>query len=223
VGIQADIVLEPPAQGRVVDLRGRTELAAPVPGVLEDPTGRRRLHMRRGGRAVSLLLLIWLLALVLGGLGLVPVPGVPRVISLRPSSGPPVVTERPRPRPARPDDLVEARAATVQVAPVVRRPAATQRPASTLPAAVAPARRPVASTPASTATPSRPTTSPAATHGPASKPSGTTSHGSSGTAPGHTLTAPGQTTNTTPGSPTPPGKGTPPGRGGNKTTTVPAG
>jgi hypothetical protein len=220
-----DIVLEPPAHGRVVDLRGRTELAVPVPGVLEDPTGRRRLHMRRGGRAVSLLLLVWLLALVLGGLGLVPVPGVPHVISLRPSSGPPGVTERPRPRPARPDDLVAARPAVFPAGSAAGRPATAYRPASKLPAAGQPARRP-ASTPGATTTPagtSQPASAPAAAHAPAVTKHAATPHGSSGTAPGHTQTAPGQTTNTTPGSPTPPGKGTPPGRGGNQATTVPTG
>src|SRR5689334_11623624 len=42
---------------------------------LEDPTGRRLRWMRRVGRAIALLFLLWLVALVLGALGVAPSPG----------------------------------------------------------------------------------------------------------------------------------------------------
>jgi len=44
------------------------------PAVLEDASGRRARWMRRAGRAVFVLFLAWLVAIVLGGLGLTPVP-----------------------------------------------------------------------------------------------------------------------------------------------------
>lgn len=216
-------VKETPALGRVLDLRGRSGTGVQPRGVLEDPSGRRRAHLRRVGRAVSLLLLLWLVALVLGGLGLVPVPGLPRLISLRPSSGPPAVATRPRPRPAQPADRVAARpsssapAAAGGPAAEGRRAAAprlaAKRQAARRPAATAkPAPAPAAQVPA--ATPSAPVTV---------TPAPTTTHGSSGSAPGHTQTSPARGTSTTPGNPIPPGNGNPYGRGGKHATTVPAG
>lgn len=73
--------------------------------ILEDPTGRRARWLRRGGRIVFLVFLVWLLAIVLGGLGLIPVAGIPLVHVLRPSQGPPVLTKLPTPRQPSPADL----------------------------------------------------------------------------------------------------------------------
>ena len=64
--------------------------------------------------------LAWLLAIVLGGLGLIPVAGIPFAQVLRPSQGPPVLTKLPTPRqpsasdrrPAVPAEVFAARTAT---------------------------------------------------------------------------------------------------------------
>jgi len=86
--------------------------------VLEDPTGKRARWMRWAGRFVFVLFLAWLLAVVLGGLGLTPVVGLPFTHVLRPSQGPPALGKvRPRQpsvsdlRPAVPAKVFAARAA----------------------------------------------------------------------------------------------------------------
>jgi len=85
-------------------MRGTTARGAEA-AVLEDASGRRARWMRRVGRVVFLLFLAWLVAIVLGGLGLTPVPGIPFTHSLRPSQGPPPLTRLPRPRPPSASDL----------------------------------------------------------------------------------------------------------------------
>lgn len=75
------------------------------PAVLEDPTGRRARWLRRAGRLVFVLFLVWLLAIVLGGLGLAPVAGIPLTHVLRPSSGPPPVVKATKPRQPSASDL----------------------------------------------------------------------------------------------------------------------
>jgi len=86
--------------------------------VLEDPTGRRARWLRRAGRVVFLLFLGWLLAIVLGGLGLVPVPGVPLARVLQPAQGPPALTKLPQPRQPSASDLRPAVTAAVFAAGV---------------------------------------------------------------------------------------------------------
>ena len=81
--------------------------------VLEDPTGRRARWYRRAGRFVSLLFLAWLLAIVLGGLGLIPVAGIPFAHVLQPSQGPPVLAKPPQPRQPSASDLRPAVSAKV--------------------------------------------------------------------------------------------------------------
>src|SRR5713101_5315233 len=73
--------------------------------VLEDPTGRRARWLRRAGRVVFLLFLAWLLAIVLGGFGLIPVAPIPFVHVLRPSQGPPALTKLPKSRSPSASDL----------------------------------------------------------------------------------------------------------------------
>jgi hypothetical protein len=86
--------------------------------VLEDPTGRRARWLRRAGRGVFLLFLAWLLAIVLGGLGLMPVTGIPFAHVLRPSQGPPELTKLPQPRQPSASDLRPAVSATAFAARV---------------------------------------------------------------------------------------------------------
>src|SRR5579864_8602925 len=81
--------------------------------VLEDPSGRRARWLRRAGRVVFLLFLAWLLAIVLGGLGLMPVAGIPFTHVLRPAQGPPALVELPKPRPPSAADLRPATTAAV--------------------------------------------------------------------------------------------------------------
>jgi hypothetical protein len=97
--------------------------------------------MRRAGRVVFLLFLGWLLAIVLGGLGLMPVAGIPLTRVLRPSQGPPPLAKLPKPlkpsasdlRPALPAKVFAARAAkAAQHAQQVRLRGRTATPAASL-------------------------------------------------------------------------------------------
>src|SRR5579859_1643561 len=76
-----------------------------VSGVLEDESGRRARWLRRAGRVVFVVFLAWLLVIVLGGLGLTPIAGIPLTHVLRPSPGPPPVAKLPKPRPPSASDL----------------------------------------------------------------------------------------------------------------------
>ncbi|MBE3035409.1 MAG: hypothetical protein IMZ74_19720 [Actinobacteria bacterium] len=147
------------------------------PAVLEDASGRRARWMRRAGRAVFVLFLAWLVAIVLGGLGLTPVPGIPLVRVLRPSQGPPPLTQLPQPQPPSAADRQPALPAVVASGPngTVGSPAqrAQTRPSLT------PAVR--------GKSPGRGTTAPGRTK-PAS--AGSALNGRSATAPGYTKPAP---------------------------------
>jgi hypothetical protein len=125
--------------------------------------------MRRAGRVVFLFFLAWLVAILLGGLGLTPIPRLPLAHTLRPSPGPPKV-KLPPPTPTPAADLVPA----LPVAAV---------PLPPLPgkSATAPGRT------KTTTTPGKSATAPGHTK--------TTTRGRSATAPGHTKT----TTTTTHG------------------------
>src|SRR5918999_927352 len=88
-------------------------LESPAPSggraVLEDATGRRGRWMRRLGRTLTVLLLVWLVVLVGGGLGLTPVANLPLGGVLRPSEGPEPLAVLPKPRKPSADDLRPAR------------------------------------------------------------------------------------------------------------------
>src|SRR5262249_18791035 len=96
-------------QPRVSDLRG-TAPAPSSPAVLEDPSGRRRRRLRLAARAVAVVLTLWLLALVLGSIGLNPVTGIPFSKVLRPVS-PPTPASLPAPKQPSKADLKPARPA----------------------------------------------------------------------------------------------------------------
>jgi hypothetical protein len=166
--------------------------------VLEDPTGRRARWMRRAGRVVFIVFLAWLLAILLGGLGLVPVGGIPLTHSLRPSTGPAPLAKSPQPRQPSASDLrpavpAPALAATTGAAgqlarsvPVPQRGQSGTAPGQTKTTTLGAAPGRSATAPGHTRT----TTT--ASHGGSSTAPGhtttTTSHGRSSTVPGHTKT-----------------------------------
>ena len=133
--------------------------------VLEDPTGRRARWLRRAGRCVFLLFLAWLLAIVLGGLGLIPVAGIPFVHTLRPSQGPPPLAKLPQPRQPSVSDLRPAVSAKAFAATVGK--GGQQAPGS------------------SAVTHGKSATAPGQTK---TSTSSTVTHGKSATAPGQTKT-----------------------------------
>src|SRR6476646_6859920 len=109
-----------------------TSIGAGGSSVLEDPTGRRARWLRRAGRVVFVVFLGWLVAIVLGGLGLMPVAGIPLTHALRPSQGPPVLTKLPEPRPPSTSDLRPALTAAVFKARTARAAAQAKRAAGAL-------------------------------------------------------------------------------------------
>jgi len=62
---------------------------------LEDPSGRRLRWMRRVGRAIALLFLLWFIALALGALGVAPSGGWHFGRALGPQSAPPPLARAP--------------------------------------------------------------------------------------------------------------------------------
>jgi hypothetical protein len=154
--------------------------------VLEDPTGRRARWLKRAGRGVSLLFLVWLLAVVLGGLGLIPVAGIPFTHVLQPSQGPPVLTKLPQLRQPSASDLRPAVPAKVFAATVGK--TGQQPPGGTTgshgKSATAPGQ--TKTSPSSTA-PGQTKTSPSSTA------PGQTKTSPSSTAPGQTKTSPSST------------------------------
>src|SRR4051794_41579383 len=98
-------------QTTIIDLRGSDSTPTGVGfGVLADPTGRRGRNLRRVGRAVAVLFAVWLAALALAGLGLLPGLGIPRASRTEIETGPPpleqgdplVAAEGTRPAPPSP-------------------------------------------------------------------------------------------------------------------------
>jgi hypothetical protein len=188
-------------QTTIIDLRGSDASAADAGfGVLADPTGRRRRGLRRAGRAVAVVFALWLAALALAGLGLLPAVGIPLASRNAADGAPPPLDERsplvaatgtrpalthdatrtatPAARPTsaapRPSGLARRRAAARERTLARRRKAAARTvPAATAPAPVVPAPAPAVATPA----PRRPATPP----------------GHAVPSPGHSGTAPGQT------------------------------
>jgi hypothetical protein len=170
--------------------------------VLADPTGRRRRRLAIAGRVATTALGLWLVVLILGGLGLQPLAGLPIVgrLGVR-EAAPPALPERVQAAVARGATLT-ATSRAVQ-APVTTVPVRSRRPAVIAPSS-AKTRPPARTTPATPpkrtkTTPGRGPTSPALA------PSGTTTSPSS-TAPGQTRTAPGQTKTGTSPSTTAPGQ-----------------
>ena len=93
---------------QTIDLRGQ-RLVQELAPVLADPSGRRARYLGRAGRAIAVVFLLWLLGLLLAGVGILPAGDLPL--------GRSVVSQAPRlrslPRPAQPTrgELLPARAA----------------------------------------------------------------------------------------------------------------
>src|SRR5947209_3929817 len=87
----------------IIDLRGRDRPPAPLP-VLSDPSGRRQRVLALAGRVIGVLFLLWLLALGLAGLGLLPTSAIPfaRGLGLQ---APPALKTFPSPKPPTRSDL----------------------------------------------------------------------------------------------------------------------
>ena len=179
--------------------------------VLSDPTGRRRHRLAIAGRVVTTGLGLWLVVLILGGLGLQPLAGFPIVGTLGAGeAAPPALPERVQAAVDRHTTVAPATgAAKVRTVPISPRRAAVTAPSR-------PKKRPpVGTTPATP--PVRPkTTADLAPTPPAPAPSISTTNPSI-SAPGHALTPPGKT-RTEPGPPTTT-PGTTPGTNGNRDTT----
>jgi hypothetical protein len=197
--------------------------------ILVDPTGRRRHRLAIAGRLATAVLGLWLLVLILGGLGLQPLAGLPIVGDLGAGGTAP---------PALPERLQAAAAKRTTVAPATeapRAPVTIVHVPSHNPAVTAPSRartRP----PVSTTTPGRAKTTPTvAPTSPTPAPSRpergppTTTPGQTRNPPGQTRNPPGQTSNppgqtkTGPGPPTstPGGNGVGNARGAKGTVTTP--
>jgi hypothetical protein len=188
-------------QTTIIDLRGSGRASSEADfGVLADPSGRRRKGLRRAGRTVAVLFALWLAALALAGLGLLPGVGIPLASRTTADGAPPPLDKRsplvaaedarpalthaatatvspvakPAPGAPRATGLARRRA-TARDRKIARDRVVTVRPApvATVPAATAPASAPPAATPVAR----RPTTPP----------------GQAEPAPGHSGTAPGQT------------------------------
>jgi hypothetical protein len=189
--------------------------------VLSDTTGRRRHRLVLAGRVVTTILALWLAVLILGGLGLQPLAGLPLLGNLGArAAAPPAL-------PAR------VQAAVDRHTTVVPATGAAKSPVRTVPnpprrAAVTPPSRAKTPSPARTTPPTRRvrpnTTTGVMPTSPAPAPSITTTSPST-TAPGQTRTPPGQTrtppgqTKTEPGPPTTT-PGGPPGSNGKTRTTA---
>jgi len=158
--------------------------------VLVDPTGRRRRRLAIAGRGAAIVLGLWLVVLMLGGLGLQPLAGVPIASHLGGQvAAPPRLPER-------------VQAAVAKHTTVALAPGAAHVPVKTVPAprlgpgATAPPRkksRTIRATPRVKAAPGRGPTSPVGSTSPAGAlPSGALTTPTT-TAPGQTRTPPGQT------------------------------
>ena len=161
--------------------------------VLADPTGRRRRWLVIAGRVATTALGLWLLVLILGGLGLQPLAGLPVVGDLGPrAAAPPALPKRVR-------SAVDGHTAVAPATGAVHAPVTTVPIRSPRPRVTAPSRSKTQS-PRRTApvrtratAPSRINTTPGgALTSPAPAPSRSTTRPSS-SAPGQSRNPPGQT------------------------------
>jgi hypothetical protein len=210
--------------------------------VLSDPTGRRRHRLVIAGRVVTTILALWLIVLILGGIGFQPLAGLPLVDNLGTgAAAPPALPERVQAAVNRHTTVAAATGAAKGARAVPKQPrrAAVTSPSRAnrlSPARTTPATRPVRRNPTTRVirvspapAPSvTPTSLSSTTAGPSSTTTGrpttttsppTTTTSPPTTAPGQTRTPPGQT-KTEPGPPiTTPG-GTPGSKGKTRTSAT---
>jgi hypothetical protein len=170
--------------------------------VLSDPTGRRRRRLAIAGRVATAALGLWLVVLILGGLGLQPLDGLPivRKLGVR-AAAPPALPKRVQAAVDRHTTVAPATGAAK--APMGIVPPPPRRAAVTPPSRAKTRLRTTPATP-----PVRPNTNTGVMPtSPAPAPSITTTSPST-TVPGQTRTPPGQT-KTEPGPPTTTPGGTP--------------
>ena len=106
---------------------------------LEDLSGRRLRWMRRVGRAIALLFLLWFVALVLGALGVAPNGGWHLARALGPQSAPASLARRASaPRPPAIADFARVLPQAAASVPFVRRPSAPAKTRTHGRSAVAP-------------------------------------------------------------------------------------
>jgi hypothetical protein len=183
----------------IIDLRGSgTSSSEAGFGVLADPSGRRRRGLRRAGRAIAVVFALWLCALALAGLGLLPGVGIPLASRSADSAPPPLDDRSPLvaakgTRPALAHAPQVSRSAVAMRIPLTARPSGLERPRAVarkrpaarertrtmrpVPAATAPgASRPASPQATTTPAPRRPATPP----------------GRAVAVPGNSGTAPGQ-------------------------------
>jgi hypothetical protein len=190
----------------VVDLRGREPAPIREP-VLVDPSGRRARLLARTGRAVAVVFLLWLVGLVLAGLGILPAGQVPLGPVISSGGSPPRLVRLPAARQPTRADLAPARSAVPGQAPVhavAPRVARSPIPAPRVTAAPRRVSRPAS--PTRGRTHHRSAGKPTTVTAPAAAPTTTTA---SSIPPGQTVkqTAPGHTKTTSPGrSTTAPGQ-----------------
>ena len=182
--------------------------------VLSDPTGRRRHRLVIAGRVVTTILGLWLVVLILGGLGLQPLAGLPLVDNLGArEAAPPALPERVQAAVNRHTTVAPARGAAKGPVGAVPNP---PRRAAVTPRSRAKRRSPARTTPATP--PAHPNTTTVMPTSPAPGPSITRTSPST-TAPGQTRTPPGQI-KTEPGPPTTTPGGTPGSNGKTHTSAT---
>jgi len=182
--------------------------------VLSDPTGRRRHRLVIAGRVVTTILGLWLVVLILGGLGLQPLAGLPIVGNLGArEAAPPALPARVQAAVNRHTTVAPARGAAKGPVRAVPNP---PRRAAVTPPSRAKRRSPARTTPATR--PAHPNTTTVMPTSPAPGPSITRTSPST-TAPGQARTPPGQT-KTEPGPPTTTPGGTPGSNGKTHTSAT---
>jgi hypothetical protein len=112
---------------RVSDLRGGAVSPGGGSTTLEDPTGRRRRLMRLVGRAVAIVLGLWLAALLFAGIGVGPLANIPFAQIVHPSAAPPPLPTTLEPKPPAAADLKPALAAAQTVGKPPLAPAQPRR------------------------------------------------------------------------------------------------
>jgi hypothetical protein len=91
----------------IVDLRGRRRVPVPAP-VLADPSGRRARALARLGRGISFVMLMWVIGLVLAGIGVLPAGDLPLGPVVAGDGGPVALRTLPRDAPPSRSDLLPA-------------------------------------------------------------------------------------------------------------------